>query len=308
MFNITHMRSISLRSSKLEHCESFYAGPWGLKSVPSDSGRALFRGTGTEHHVLEIIDAADTGLETISFAVSTPEEVDLAAQKVKEAGFEILHEPNWTDAAGGGYRLLAKDVDGNHVEISSDLTKHEAMVDHPELPGPIDHLVLNTPNVDVMISFYTEVLGLKISDWYEKQAIIFLRCNDDHHCLAIAISEVTGIQHLAFRVSGLEAVMQSIGRMRKMGLAPIWGPGRHGPGGNVFAYFADPNGYVVEFTADQFKVNDDSQPKEWARNVENADVWGSAGGPTETVLKLWSGNRDNFVLETISGSTERDFT
>jgi catechol 2,3-dioxygenase-like lactoylglutathione lyase family enzyme len=308
MFNITHMRSISLRSTKIEQCKRFYAGPWGLKPVPADSGRALFKGTGTEHHVLEIIDADDTGLDTISFAVSTPEEVDLAAQKVKDAGFEVLQEPGWTDATGGGYRFQAKDVDGNRVEISSDLSEQSAVAEHPELPGPIDHLVLNTPNVDAMISFYTEVLGLQVSDWYEKQAIIFLRCNDDHHCLAIAISKVTGIQHLAFRVYGLEAVMRSVGRMRMAGLDPIWGPGRHGPGGNVFTYFADPNGYVVEFTTDQFKVDENSQPKEWARTVENADVWGSAGGPTETVLKLWSGKRDDFVLETRKDSTEWDFT
>lgn len=102
--------------------------------------------------------------------------------------------------------------------------------------------------------------------------------------------------------------MRSVGRMRKAGLDPIWGPGRHGPGGNVFTYFADPNGYVVEFTTDQFKVDDNWKPKEWARTVENADVWGAAGGPTELVLKLWSGKREGFKLDVQPGGIERDFT
>ena len=258
--------------------------------------------------MLEILDSDDTGLDKISFAVSSTEEVDSAARKIKEAGFEILQEPGPADPPGGGYRLLAKDVDGNQVEISSGLSKHHAVPGHPELPAQIDHLVLNTPNVDAMVGFYTDVLGLEVSDWYEKQAIIFLRCNDDHHCLAIAISKITGIQHLAFRVHGFEALMRSVGRMRKAGLDPIWGPGRHGPGGNVFTYFADPNGYVVEFTTDQFKVDDNWKPKEWARTVENADVWGAAGGPTELVLKLWSGKREGFKLDVQPGGIERDFT
>ena len=28
----------------------------------------------------------------------------------------------------------------------------------------------------------------------------------------------------------------------------MWGPGRHGPGSNTFAYFQDPNGFVAEYT------------------------------------------------------------
>ena len=308
MMNITHMRSISLRSTKPEQCKKFYGGPWGLQPVTEDSGRTFFRGTSSEHHVLEIMEANDTGLDKISFAVSEKSEVDEAAIALKNAGFELIAEPGKSEDPGGGYRLLARDPDGNHVEVSCGLSEHDEVTGHPELPAIIDHLVLNTPNVAAMVDFYTKVLGLKVSDWYEKQAIIFLSCNDDHHCLAIAISKITGIQHLAFRVYGLEALMLGVGRMRKAGLDPIWGPGRHGPGGNMFTYFADPNGYVVEFTTDQFKIDENSQPKEWARTVENADTWGTAGSPTETVLKLWSGKREGFELETRSDATEWDFT
>jgi catechol 2,3-dioxygenase-like lactoylglutathione lyase family enzyme len=308
MLNITHMRSISLRSTKLEQCKRYYGGPWGLTSIPAASDRTLFRGTGSEHHVLEVIGSNDSGLDKIAFAVSSRDEVDEAAVILGKAGFEVIVPPGQADIPGGGYGLVASDPDGNRVEISSGLSEHNTIDGHPELPAKIDHLVLNTPNVDAMVDFYTKVLGLNVSDWYEKQAIIFLRCNDDHHCLAIAISGITGIQHLAFRVYGFEAIMRSVGRMRKTGLDPIWGPGRHGPGGNVFTYFADPNGYVVEFTTDQFKVDKDWQPREWARTVENADVWGAAGGPTEMVLKLWSGKREGFELGTQADASEWDFT
>jgi hypothetical protein len=34
--------------------------------------------------------------------------------------------------------------------------------------------------------------------------------------------------------------------MRKHGFEPGWGPGRHGPGNNIFCYFKEPVNYVVE--------------------------------------------------------------
>ena len=54
----------------------------------------------------------------------------------------------------------------------------------------------------------------------------------------------------------LEAVMRGSGRMIDTGFPIAWGVGRHGPGDNVFAYFIDPVGIVIEYTAEVLQVDD----------------------------------------------------
>ena len=80
--------------------------------------------------------------------------------------------------------------------------------------------------------------------------------------------------------------------MQKLGFKPLWGPGRHGPGGNVFCYFEDPSGLVCEFTCELFQIEDEASwiAKEWERTADNGNVWGT-GGPSQRAIDLMSGRR-----------------
>ena len=75
----------------------------------------------------------------------------------------------------------------------------------------------------------------------------------------------------------LYAVMRGIGRLRDTGMTPAWGPGRHGPGDNVYAYFIAPFGAVIEFSTAVEKVPDDYQagsPEDWTWPPNRIDQWG----------------------------------
>ena len=53
----------------------------------------------------------------------------------------------------------------------------------------LGHVVVNVTDLEASKRFYTEVLGFRISDIYggDKMpgGMVFLRCNGDHHCLAL---------------------------------------------------------------------------------------------------------------------------
>lgn len=55
--------------------------------------------------------------------------------------------------------------------------------------GKIGHVVLNVQDVERSARFYTEILGFQISDVYPEEMVpggmVFLRCNTDHHGLAL---------------------------------------------------------------------------------------------------------------------------
>ncbi len=52
------------------------------------------------------------------------------------------------------------------------------------------------------------------------------------------------------------SVMRGGGRMKDAGYPIQWGPGRHGPGNNLFNYFIDPFGVVIEYTAEVEQVDE----------------------------------------------------
>ena len=65
--------------------------------------------------------------------------------------------------------------------------------------------------------------------------------------------------------------------MRDAGYPIEWGPGRHGAGDNVFAYFAGPEEIPLEYTSDVLQVDDSYVPhgrEYWKWPPGRMDQWG----------------------------------
>jgi catechol 2,3-dioxygenase len=79
--------------------------------------------------------------------------------------------------------------------------------------------------------------------------------------------------------------------MRDHGYPVEWGPGRHGPGNNVFAYFCGPEELPLEYTAEMQQVTADHRPKPreaWGWPQGRVDHWGVTPGPTARVKRAQS--------------------
>ena len=58
-------------------------------------------------------------------------------------------------------------------------------------PRRLGHMVLMVRDIQKSAKFYTEVLGLEVSDWIGEN-MVFLRAGTDHHDLALAQLPETG--------------------------------------------------------------------------------------------------------------------
>ena len=291
---IRALRSVALRTTRLGGSADFYHEVWGLRPSDRESGRVWLRGTGDEHHILQLVDAEANGLDKIAFAVSTPREIDEAARRLERCGVPIAHAPGRLDQAGGGYGLRFVDPEGRLIELSCDTW---AVVPgdpegHEAVPSKLAHVVLNTVDIDAACEFYTSVLGMRVSDWSEHQ-MVFLRCNADHHVIAFNQAQWTSVNHVAYEMHSVDHFMRGIGRLRHHERLPLWGPGRHGPGSNTFSYFADPAGLVCEYTSGVVQVDEDAwQCHVWRRTPELSDLWGTAGPPSRDVRSKMAGVPD----------------
>jgi catechol 2,3-dioxygenase-like lactoylglutathione lyase family enzyme len=289
---LRRLRSVELRTHAAADSAEFYSDVWGLRVVDRGEEGAWLRGTGDQHHVLQLTQAEQNGLGRISFAVSTPAEVDEAARRVAERDILVVQGPGPVDDAGGGYGLRIVDPEGRIIELVADTLAVPALGRDDAVPVGVTHVVLNTVDIDAAVQFYCDILGMRVSDWSEHQ-MAFLRCNSDHHSIAFNQAEWASINHVAYEMPTVDHFMRGIGRLRHHGQFPLWGPGKHGPGDNTFSYFADPAGLVCEYTSGIAQVDEDRWLcRVWRRVPELSDLWGTAGPPSRQVREHMAGIPD----------------
>jgi catechol 2,3-dioxygenase-like lactoylglutathione lyase family enzyme len=292
---ILHLRHIALKTPDPAVMASFYQDSWGLKIVAEQEGVFYLRGTLPEQFILAVGPGERRGIERIAFALADSTAVDSAAEELAQKGVTIYHHPNLLTTPGGGYGLQFIDPDGRCIELSSDVAPADEKEtwEAPVRPNKISHVVLNTPDFEGITEFYTNTLGFRISDWSEKQ-MVFLRCSTDHHSIAFNRAPHASLNHVAYELPEIDTVMRGIGNLKRRGINPLWGPGRHGPGNNVFCYFQDVAGYVCEYTAEVMKIDEAShQPEVWPRNIpEKMDRWGISGPPSPEARAAMAGEPD----------------
>ena len=149
--------------------------------------------------------------------------------------------------------------------------------------GKIGHIVINVRDVAKSTAFYTQILGFQISDVYPDEMVpggmVFLRCNTDHHGIALVGSmtdEAPNVElnHIAFEVPSLDDVIRARDHLRQHQV-PIDFAGRRRAGCQIAVEFRDPDGHRLEIYWGVDQVGSDGHvrpPSEWkwAHSLEDA--------------------------------------
>ena len=279
------LRSVDLQVPDLAAARRFYTEVWGLTAVESAGSAVVLRATGADHHVL-VLHQGEAELHSITFRAPSREAVERAVVTVVAAGGRLLGAPGAVDWPGGGFGLAFVDSQGRTLRlVHGDIarTPDAPVQDRPER---LSHVNINSDATDATARFFTDALGFRLSD--RSKIMAFVRCNGDHHAIVIADAPVNGLNHVAFMMPSLEGVMRASGRMVDHGHPIGWGVGRHGPGDNVFAYFVDPFGIVVEYTAEVLQVDESYRvggPADWTWPPGRTDHWGIAPPKSDAVKR-----------------------
>ncbi|HEX6841641.1 MAG TPA: VOC family protein [Stellaceae bacterium] len=135
-----------------------------------------------------------------------------------------------------------------------DLERWQRPLGLPFRIAKLGHVVLNVTDLERSVSFYTQVLGFSVSDVYPSEmmpgGMVFMRCNSDHHGVALVGSLARGsesleLNHLAFEVATLDEVVRARDHLRRHGVA-IDFEGRRRAGCQIAVEFRDPDGHRLE--------------------------------------------------------------
>jgi len=281
-FPITGLRSVELRIPDVDLGAVFYTSVWGLVEAARRDDVVWLRGTGNDGHVLRLERGPSAAVVSITLRAAS--ETDLAGlrHRMIAAGATLEADIAHSDQQGGGVALSMRDEAGRVFRVVQGDATVATLADDSSRPGRLAHVNINTSDIERDIRFLVNGLGFRLTD--RSAAMAFLRTNDDHHSIVLAKATCDTLNHVAFNHECWEDVMKASGRMRDARFPIGWGPGRHGPGNNVFMYFVDPFGIVIEHTAEVSQVDDSYRvggPEDWVWPEGRVDQWGIAPPKTD---------------------------
>ena len=156
------------------------------------------------------------------------------------------------------------------------------------VPRKLGHTAFFVPDIQKSTAFYTEMLGFRVSDWIG-DFFVFLRCGPDHHTVNFLGAPKRGMHHIAFELQDWNHVKTACDFLDKVEIPLVWGPGRHGPGHNIYTYHLNPDAITVEMFTDLDTMSDESAgffdqrpwhrdvplyPKVWPPGLRTTNFWG----------------------------------
>jgi catechol 2,3-dioxygenase-like lactoylglutathione lyase family enzyme len=285
-FRVSAVRSVEIGTPDLEKAESFYTEVWGLEVVDRQGDAVYLRATGPDHHVLALHPSNQLEIRSVTFRMRLAEDLPALCAAVAANGGRILQPQSASPDPGGGIVATVATPQGHILRFVHGDLLHTISGPRKHLPLRLAHVNLNCDDTEATTRFFEAALGFRMTD--RSKAMAFLRCNADHHAVVLADSGVNGLNHVAYLMPDFDSVMCGSGRMIDHGYLIGWGVGRHGPGNNIFAYFLDSAGFVVEYTAEVLQVDDSYKvggPDDWKWPPGRTDLWGIAPPKSDAVKK-----------------------
>lgn len=278
---IQGLRSVALNVPDLARAEDFYVNVWHLVVAHRAPGALYLRGSGGDAYLLSLHQGGTVPqLRHVTLRARSDDALRRIAPRVQAAGGTIVSPVQLLqDDPAGGTGLVLRDPHGRVIQVVHGDRRSEG-APAKDRPVRLTHVVLNTHAVEETQAFLSGALGFRLAD--RTGIMAFMNCDRDHHTIALGITDNDALNHIAFLMPDADSVMRGGGRMQDAGHPIQWGPGRHGPGNNLFNYFLDPFGVVIEYTAEVEQIDADyvaHGPDHWKWPPGRVDQWGISPPP-----------------------------
>jgi catechol 2,3-dioxygenase-like lactoylglutathione lyase family enzyme len=268
---------------------------FGLETGEKD-GSLVAQCPGRGQEQVRLVEAPAKRLHHVAFTLH-PGTLDAVREALERSGTPVIDPPPGTSPEG----VWIRDPDGTAVQLLDEEPAPGRPV--PEVPANVGathqrigtawwrqatedvmprrlgHTLLFTAQPQRMTEFYTQVLGLRVSDRITGLVTFLNGGRGDHHIFGFIASTHRGFHHASFEVPSIDAIAFGADRMRARGRDAGWGLGRHTIGSNFFHYNPDPWGSWIEWFSDIDQVDDSWVAGDWEVPPH---LWGAP--PPETFL------------------------
>ena len=276
---------IRLDSAAPANLSAFYRDAFAMAEQPLDDGAMLLQGQ-DRRLIIGAARGAGPGVGQPYSAFRFPDAARLAAYQayLTAQGVNLMPTPTPLFAAGA---FAVADPDGRQIVfgLADDAYKSGAaetggLAGHP--PGRLQHVVVATADLAAMMAFYGNTLGFVPSDHVLRDddgggqtlTAVFYRSTPEHHSFAMFLADAARPDHHAYEVSCWNDIRDWADHMAALEIKLWWGPGRHGPGNNLFFMVEDTDGYKVEISAELESMADNDPVRHWPHTDRSLNLWG----------------------------------
>lgn len=267
-----YLWGVVMTSPDVSGLSEFYTDAMGYSGAFTDEGwKGWLSG-----RPLEIRDGVANALDHVLFAVTDSGQLGALRDRLAGAAIAVKNivRPDMI-----GEALQFHDPDGNRLVFGV----VEPGAETQGAGGPaarLQHLVYASDEVPEMIDFFCRVVGFAptdtVLDGEDDLTSVFLRCSEEHHSLAVFRAPRKRLDHICYDVEDWLHIRNWADRFAERNITLRWGPGRHGPGNNLFLFVNDPDGNWLEFSAELEQIKEARPVRRWVHEERTLNSWGSA--------------------------------
>jgi catechol-2,3-dioxygenase len=275
-----HVGHLALRATDVERSATFLTEILGLRRTLERDGTVMLS-CNERHHEIELLPGDRPGIDHLGLEIEQDEDLELVHRALIDSGASVLSDTPQEPGLRNALRVLTPI--GLVLELYTGMEREPFSVEHymPPLARRFGHVTLTVVDRTEMERFLIELLGFRVTDMLGDRAV-WLRCDTDHHGIALITAGKLELHHYAFELESWGAMERYADQLAFQGRALVWGPGRHGPGRNLYTYLPDPDNTIVEAYADLLAVPDDAnyRPIDWSDRGDAAlNLWGPLPPP-----------------------------
>lgn len=270
---------IAIRVSDLDAAVEFHSQILGLAETSREGGTSYMTCNDRHHELILIQDERGRrGYEHIALEVPDATTLERARSTVHSAGGELIG-PTFDGEPGVDRAALVRGPDGHVFKLFVGMESVTVPLDDDRVRR-FEHVSVKSRNLKRSEAFIERALGFRFSDRLGRTAS-WWHCESLHHGLALVLGPRHELSHYAFTATDLNAMGRICDRLAASGRRLIWGPSRHGPGNNLFIYFHDPAGAMIEVCAELAHMPPDGDylARQWPGGLSAINQWGGPPPP-----------------------------
>jgi catechol 2,3-dioxygenase len=224
-------------------------------------GNTVYLTQGAAHHSIQYIAGDVDAVDHLGFEAAGPDAMERLRRRLDEQNVPIISRDGRDDTLADSVVFSAPA--GFTIEVYRGMPQDQPnYIPRGVRPRRLGHFNLLVEDPGEMIKFFTDILDFRVCDYLGDGA--FLRCNPEHHGMAI-LNGPGNLHHHGWQVESIAEVGRLGDLLHENGKHLLWGPIRHGIGENVAGYYADPTGLVVEYYADMEHIYNEHEfePRRW---------------------------------------------
>jgi catechol 2,3-dioxygenase-like lactoylglutathione lyase family enzyme len=227
----------------------------GLRLVERTDNRALLT-SNARHAEMVLHRAGENSARCVGLEAPGAAAVDEAIARLRREGLAILSERPSLPCIERAVTFATRE--GHVIEVHTPMP-----ADQPRRyagpgihPRRIDHCNLTCSDPQQVYGELNRTIGLKLTERTGGCELMWLRAGDGrHHTVGLAKGR-TGLHHLCWEFAQFTDFMRLGDVLDAHDRLLVWGPGRHGAGDNLFAYYVDPAGFLIECSAEMEVIDD----------------------------------------------------